>query len=341
MTDVLVAGHVCVDLAPRFEREAQIRPGALFDVGALEVRVGGCIANTGAVLAALGSGVRAHGLVGDDELGAIAAAQLGAREGITADLAVDGSRATSYSIVIQPPGRDRTFWHHTGANDAFDGESVRPGDARLVHVGYPPLLPGIADRGGAPLERLMARVKASGATTSLDLAVVDPASRAGGYDWRAVLRRALPHVDVLTPSLDDLTSALRIEPRPGLADDLAGELIAGGAAVVAISDGERGLLLRTAPGRRLRQGGPVLAPLADEWGDVRVRLPPIAVAEPRTTNGAGDAATAGLLHGMLVGADPAGAAACAIASAAAWIERDELSPSALVGRDARLAAWMG
>lgn len=340
MTDVLIAGHVCVDLAPRFAREASIRPGALFDVGALEVRVGGCIANTGAVLGGLGTAVRVHGLVGDDELGAIAARQLDALPGVTAELSVAPARATSYSIVIQPPGRDRTFWHHTGANDAFDGAGVRPGDARLVHVGYPPLLPGIADDGGTPLERMMARVKDSGATTSLDLAVVDPASRAGGYDWGAVLRRVLPHVDVVTPSLDDLTSALGLAPREAVADELADRMIREGAAVVAISDGARGLLLRTAPAPRLRRAGRALTELAEAWADVRLRVPPIPVAEPRTTNGAGDAATAGLLHAMLAGQGPAVAASCAVASAAAWIARARVTPAALVGLEPGLGAWL-
>src|SRR5690606_1449084 len=105
--EVLVAGHVCVDLAPRFEREARIQPGALFDVGALDVRVGGCIANTGATLAGLGTAVRAHGLVGDDALGGIIAAELDAVPGVQAELDVAPDRATSYSIVIQPPGEDR------------------------------------------------------------------------------------------------------------------------------------------------------------------------------------------------------------------------------------------
>lgn len=338
--EVLVAGHVCVDLAPRFEREARIQPGALFDVGALDVRVGGCIANTGATLAGLGTAVRAHGLVGDDALGGIIAAELDAVPGVQAELDVAPGRATSYSIVIQPPGEDRTFWHHTGANDAFDGTTVRAGGARLVHLGYPPLLPGTWPDGGAPLERVLARLKREGATTSLDLAVVDPSAPVGAVDWGGLLRRVLPHVDVLTPSLDDLTSALRVEPREGLADELADRMLAGGAAVVAISSGERGLLLRTAGTRRLARGGPVLEALAADWADARVHVPPVPVAEPRTTNGAGDAATAGLLHGLLRGARPRQAAELAVACAAAWIGRAGFDRATLCRLDARLAEWM-
>lgn len=316
---VLVAGHVCVDLVPGFAGPARIEPGALFDVGALGVRVGGSIANTGRVLAGLGVPVRAHGVVGADDLGRIIARQLDGIEGVTADLAVTEAHATSYSIVVQPPGEDRSFWHHTGANDAFDGSTIDPCGARLVHLGYPPLLPGIADHDGRPLASTLARVKAAGATTSLDLAVVDPDSRVGQYDWERVLAGAMPHTDILTPSLDDLTSALRMDARPGLDEELADRLVAQGAGVVAISSGADGLIVRAGSRDRLARGGPVLRELAAGWADARVRVDPVPVESVETTNGAGDAASGGLLVALLHGMPPERAARYAAATAADWI----------------------
>lgn len=337
--DVLVAGHVCVDLSPDFPGAARIEPGALFNVGALGIRVGGSIANTGTALAGLGLPVRAHGMVGDDELGGIVRGALAAIDGVTADLAVTRDHATSYSIVVQPHGEDRSFWHHTGANDAFDGETIDPEGARLVHLGYPPLLPGIAARHGAPLAAALARIRAAGATTSLDLAVVDPDSVVGGYDWERVLAAALPHTDIMTPSIDDLTSALRIDQAPGLAEELAERMIAQGAGVVAISAGEEGLIVRAAGAGRLASGGPVLSALGSEWADARVRVDPVPVARMGTTNGAGDAATGGLLAGLLRAADPATAAALAVHTAAEWIEHGGCDGSRIAARAPELAAW--
>lgn len=339
--DVLVAGHVCVDLVPEFPGAARIEPGALFNVGALGLRVGGSIANTGSALAGLGVPVRAHGMVGDDELGGIVRARLGSIEGVTADLAVTRAHATSYSIVVQPRGEDRSFWHHTGANDAFDGTTIDPAGARLVHLGYPPLLPGIAARDGAPLAAALERVKGSGATTSLDLAVVDPDSTAGGYDWDAVLRSAMPHTDILTPSIDDLTSALRMRPAPGLVDELADWMISCGAGLVAISAGEEGLLVRAAGAERLAGGGPVLRALGSEWANARVRVDPVPVARMGTTNGAGDAATGGLLAGLLRAAPPDAVAGMAAHVAAEWIEHGGCDGARIAERAPSLASWLG
>lgn len=338
-SDVLVAGHVCVDLVPDFPGDARIEPGALFNVGALGIRVGGSIANTGQVLAGLGLPVRAHGMVGDDELGAIVRDGLGRLDGVTPDLAVTTEHATSYSIVVQPHGADRSFWHHTGANDAFDGTTIDPTGARLVHLGYPPLLPGIAADDGAPLAAALERVKAAGATTSLDLAVVDPDSRVGAYDWDRVLEAALPHTDVLTPSLDDLTSALRIEPRAGLAEELAARMLDAGAGIVAISSGEDGLLVRAAGAERLARGGPVLRALGEEWAGARVRVDPVPVTEIGTTNGAGDAASGGLLAGVLRGAPPEVAAGLAVHAAADWIGASSARGERIAARAPELARW--
>ena len=284
--------------------------------------------------------VRAHGMVGDDELGAIVREGLGRIDGC------DGrsrghARARDLVLDRRPAARcaDRSFWHHTGANDAFDGTTIDPGGARLVHLGYPPLLPGIAADDGAPLAAALERIRTAGATTSLDLAVVDPDSRVGAYDWERVLAAALPHTDILTPSLDDLTSALRIAERPGLADELAERMLAAGAGIVAISSGEDGLLVRAADAGRLADGGPVLRALGPEWAGAHVRVDPVPVAEVGTTNGAGDAASGGLLIGLLRGAPPEAAAGLAVHAAADWIGDSSASGARIAARAPELAAW--
>jgi sugar/nucleoside kinase (ribokinase family) len=327
MGEIVVAGHICVDLSPRLGASARIDPGALIDTGPLRISLGGCVANTGLALADLGSDVRLHATVGDDELGAIVASRIAAQPRLHPALEVTDRAATSYSVVVEPEGLDRTFWHHTGANEVFTGEHLAVGGADLVHLGYPPLLPGIVADGGAPLAALLERVRRHGATTSMDLAVVDPSSTVGALDWEAILRRTLPLTDVVSPSVDDLRSALGTSLLPAdtapspraQAAAFAELLLAWGAGVVAISAGEDGLVVRAAGAERLRQAGRMLGPLAEAWADAALLAPPIPAPAFVSTNGAGDASTAGLLFAMSRGAGPEAAADAAGASAAAVI----------------------
>jgi sugar/nucleoside kinase (ribokinase family) len=315
---ISVAGHLCVDLVPALPANARLAPGQLIQVGALDVRLGGCVANTGLWLLRLGGSaspyeVRLQGVVGDDELGAIAAQMLGD----AADLHVLEGATTSYSIVLEPGGADRTFWHHTGANSLFDPENVGV-DADLLHFGYPPLLPLAIEADGVPLRDLFARAKQAGVTTSLDLAVVDPDAEVGQLDWSAILHHVLTFTDVISPSYDDLASMYRLEEPASLAGaaELAKELIASGAGIAMVTAGAQGFALRTGSRARLAAGGRVVSPLAEAWADLNLTLPPLPVDDIVTSTGAGDAATAGLLHALASGLAP-DAATQAIRQAAA------------------------
>src|SRR4051794_16013201 len=124
MRSVVVAGHVCVDFIPEVPGNAATRPGELLEVGPLAVRAGGCVANTGGDLAELGVVVDVVGDAGDDELGALLVALLRARGTRTDQIQLLEGRSTSYSLVFEPDGQDRSFWHHVGANTEFDGSAV-------------------------------------------------------------------------------------------------------------------------------------------------------------------------------------------------------------------------
>ena len=64
------------------------------------------------------------GDAGDDELGALLVALLRARGRETGQIRLLAERSTSYSLVFEPGGQDRSFWHHVGANAEFDGSAV-------------------------------------------------------------------------------------------------------------------------------------------------------------------------------------------------------------------------
>jgi sugar/nucleoside kinase (ribokinase family) len=319
MRSVVVAGHVCVDLIPEVAAPARIGPGELLEVGPLTVDAGGCAANTGGDLAALGADVAVVADAGDDELGALLVALLRARGTRTDQVRLLGGSSTSYSLVFEPPGQDRSFWHHVGANAAFDGSEVDLAGAGLLHVGYPSLLPALIADGGRPLEALLERARSAGLTTSLDLAVIDPGSPAARVDWGALLERVLPLVDVFSPSIDDIRTALHVEAGDAPAElrRVARMLLELGPAIVMLTAGAAGLQLATGDARRLGAAGAALE-RPDAWCGQEHFLPAPAV-EVRTTLAAGDAATAGLLCGVLAGLDPPAALELAARAAAARV----------------------
>jgi sugar/nucleoside kinase (ribokinase family) len=329
MRSVVVAGHVCVDLIPEVAAPAAIGPGELLEVGPLAVDAGGCVANTGGDLAALGADVAVVGDAGDDELGALLVTLLRARGARTDQIRLRGGCSTSYSLVFEPAGQDRSFWHHVGANAQFDGSAVDLAGAGLLHVGYPSLLPALIADGGRPLEALLERARSAGLTTSLDLAVIDPASAAAREDWAALLERVLPLVDVLSPSLDDVRTALPVEAGadPAGLRRTARMLLGLGPAIVMLTAGAAGLQLATADEARMRDAGALLAERAGraaEWSGQEHFTPPPPV-EVRTTLAAGDAATAGLLCGLLADLDSRAALELAARAAAARVSGGPLA----------------
>lgn len=343
MLGVTVAGHICVDIRPQLKATAQLEPGQLVEVGPAAITLGGSVGNTGQDLTALGAPVSVFTSIGDDELGRLVQAELTADPLMTSQARVITGTSTSYSLILEPAGADRTIWHHIGANTAFTGADLDLAGADLLHLGYPALLPGLLVEGGEPLHRLLARARSLGVTTSVDLAVVDPASDAAHLDWELILSRMMSQTDVLSPSLDDLTSALGIrEPYSrGLAERLADRLLGWGAAVVALSAGPRGLYVKTAGRARLESAGRALAAAAGAWADRVIHVPPVRVEAPVTTNGAGDASTAGLLYGIAAGAGPDDAARLAAACAAALVSGHPTTPDALSALQPALAHLFG
>jgi sugar/nucleoside kinase (ribokinase family) len=340
---VAVAGHLCLDLTPGITGGERIDPGHLMEVGALSVRLGGSVANTGGDLVDLGVPVDVVAAVGDDDLAVLLRRMVEERTGMTPLLRTVRGSASSYSLVFEAPGMDRTFWHHVGSNAFFDGNEVELSDeVDLVHLGYPNLLPALVSDGAAPMRELLGRLRGAGVTTSVDLAVVDPRSPTGALDWEAILRLTMSEVDVVTPSIDDLVSALTEHAGPTDDDDasverLAEMLLGWGAAVVAVSAGARGVFLCTADSARMRAGGRAFVD-PDAWVDVREWIEPYPLTRVATTTGAGDAATAGLLCGLLMGLPPRRSGSLAMACAAAVVSGRRPTWDVLATVDPSLAA---
>jgi sugar/nucleoside kinase (ribokinase family) len=337
--EAITAGHICLDIIPDLSAQEPgqfgnvFQPGRLVNVGPAALSTGGSVSNTGLALHKLGIVTRLIAKIGADEFGQTIRRLVAARApGLEAGITADPQASTSYSVVISPPGVDRIFLHHPGANDSFSAADVKAEDirdARLLHFGYPPVMAGMYADNGAQLEALFRWVKTLGLTTSLDMAYPDPASQAGRVNWRAILRKTLPFVDIFTPSLDEILSMLGWKTDTLLSETLltqvSGELIGMGARIVLLKLGDRGLYLRTAPAIDLQELGRAYPSDLDAWGNVEIWSPCYQVDVAGTT-GAGDVTTAGFLAALLRGLPPEKAVDFALAAGACCVEaRDALS----------------
>lgn len=348
---IAIAGHCCVDIIPTFDgvvrrAETALLPGKLVHVGPAHFATGGPVSNVGLALHRLGTSPRLLGKVGDDLLGNILLDLLRQAEPeLAAEMIVAPGEPTSYSVVISPPGVDRTFLHCPGVNDTYGAADLARTDmagVRLLHFGYPPLMQRIYQRDGAELVELLGRARRLGVTTSLDMARPDPDAEAGQVNWRAFLQNVLPQVDLFLPSSDELLFML---DRPlfeqlrasfgesGITSGVTGELLtwlagqclAWGAAVVGLKLGDQGLYLRTTTdSQRLAQAGRGFPAERQMWYN-RELLAPCFQAHVVGTTGSGDATIAGLLTGLLDGAAPEAVMTGAVAVGACSVEAVDAS----------------
>jgi sugar/nucleoside kinase (ribokinase family) len=302
MTDIQVVGQLCVDLRPSLGTTGVARPGELAVVGPMQITLGGAVGNCGRVLAELGVHASLSGCIGDDELGAMTTRLLGVHHDL--DLRVVPDLATSYSVVVEPEGVDRSFWHHTGANAAFVGDCEITA-TRLLHFGYPSLTPSMCADAGGPIVRLFERAHARGVATSLDLAFVADNSPVRDVDWAALLQRAIAHTDLFCPSWDDLASCLGLpsEPEDALVVEWAERFLVWGAGIVLITLGERGAYLAVAGQERL-QSFAACGIDPTSWAGLATWQAPEALPVVTSTNGAGDTYTAAFLSRLVEGHGP-------------------------------------
>lgn len=333
-TDVIVAGHLCLDVIPTFppgERPLAdiLAPGRLTNVGSAICATGGAVSNTGLALHRYGLRTKLVGKIGDDTFGEAILNVIRSRDpALTESIVVAPGETSSYTVVINPPGIDRMFLHCPGANDTFcaaDVDFSTIGKARLLHFGYPPLMRRMFENGGSETEKLFRLARQNGMMTSLDMARPDAGAESGRVDWRALLQKVLPHVDIFLPSIDELLymidrprfekfeAALEVgQPLGGLTQTdlrmLADGLIAMGTNMVVIKLGAYGLYLRTSSKTDKA-----------EWANRELYHPCFAKKVVGTT-GAGDCTIAGFLAGLLYGQSPEAAMDSATGSGACNVE---------------------
>ena len=335
MSEVVVAGHICLDIFPTLTGEmVQFLPGQTIEAGPVVFSTGGSVSNTGLALHRLGIATQLMGKVGDDLFGQAILHLLETRgPGLAQGMIVAAGAESSYSIILSTPTADRMLIHAQGCNATFGATDVRYdllAMARLFHFGYPPLMERMYAQDGAELAAIFQRVRAMGLTTSLDVSLPDPSSSAGRADWQAILSAALPDVDIFLPSALEILLMLRrplfeqvmlrANPldalTPAIVAELGQTLLEMGAPIIGLKLGDRGLYVRTAENARLEQIGRSQIPeraVWSTWAGRELWAPCFAVQAAGTT-GSGDATIAGFLMGLLRGMTlpEAMAAACAV-----------------------------
>lgn len=324
--DVMVAGHLCIDLFPTVPDtgatrvEELIQAGKLINVGPLGMSTGGVVSNTGLAMLALGDKVRFCAAVGDDELGRLTREILSERGNVEGVITLPGV-PSSYSVVVAPPGIDRFIFHNPETNNLFGPENLdtaQIAECRLFHFGYPPLMRRMYMDHGRELGDVLELARQAGATTSLDLTLPDPDSESGRIDWRTLFANVLPHVDLFVPSVEEALFTLdpekfkaRKQEAGGdeviatlTADDLAqlaDTILELGAKIAVLKCGDRGFYLKTASADRFDEMGAARPNHPQNWSNREIWAPALATDNFCNAAGAGDSAIGGFLSAFLRG----------------------------------------
>ena len=327
--DVVIAGHLCLDLIPKFTVEEKqdgivntLVPGKMIDMARCIVVGGGPVTNAGVSIRRLGAKVELIGKAGDDEFGRLVFAWYEQHEGHFEGLRMVPGESTSYTIAICIPGVDRFYLHHCGANDTFGYDDV---DFRIVErtglflFGYPPWMKKIYEDNGAELTRILKEVKARGVTTVLDLSIPDIDGYAGRQPWRRILEDWIPQADIMVPSAEEIYLFLKRDEflarkkQVGAHDTvldhmsvaeiqaLGDEMLAMGTGAAMVKCGHRGLYVRTAGKGRLARFGAARPADIDNWADRELWFPVYQEERFVGALGSGDSAIAGFLTAFIRG----------------------------------------
>ena len=307
--DILCVGNVVVD-AIGFPIDQAPPEGSLMVFDQLEMKIGGCPANTSIDLAKLGlrSGLVAK--ISDDGLGAFVKTQL-AREGVdTRGLLVSKKKGepTSFSFVMIPRTGNRRIMHAFGCNATFAASEI---DTKLfkgpqwVTFEALTLVPKLL---GKNLAKLLKAARNAGARTAGDTGMNTQLT-----NWPDAFKGCWEHFDVFFPSLEEAAMIVGSEdPRV-----ICRYFYERGVSISGVKLGEHGCAVLTKDGY-------------EEIPAYRVKC--------IDTLGAGDSFMAGLLAGLLKGKHPVEAARLGNAVAAHCVQA--VGASSGIPKLAKVEAFM-
>ena len=282
---IAFCGNILVDqvkMIPRWPDK-----GMLVPVSSVKRAVGGSVCNSGVDLKVLDPSVAvaALGKVGTDDNGDFAVRFLESKGLDCSGVLRTSGRPTTFTDVmtVEPTG-ERTFFNMHGADSLLVPEDIDVAklDCGIFHFGYLLLLDGMDapdDEYGTKAARLLAKVRAAGIRTSVDI-VSEQSDR-----FARIVRPALKHCDYCI--INEVEGSMATG-RP--ADDLKG--ICEGLFELGVK--ERVVVHRPEVGVTMGRGG-------DFTRVGSLKLPSGWI---KGSVGAGDAFCAGALYSLLKGFDP-------------------------------------
>ena len=192
---ITLAGNIIVDNVKTITSWPE--KGMLVPITSVKRAPGGSVPNSGIDLKTLDPSVEvaAVGKVGADDSGDFVRAFM-ADHGLDVSgvQSVDGVPTTFTDVMTVASTGERTFFNMHGADSAFVPEDVDPAKlgCDIFHLGYLLLLDGMDaedDEYGTKAARLLAKVRAAGIKTSLDI-VSEQSDR-----FARIVRPALKHCD--------------------------------------------------------------------------------------------------------------------------------------------------
>ena len=232
-------------------------------------------------------------------------------------------QASSYTVVVAPPGIDRIFLHNPGTNNFFTADDLNVAlikQCRHFHFGYPPLMAKMFAEEGKELVKVFKLAKEAGATTSCDMTLPDPSSPSGKAPWRRILQSLLPYVDIYLPSIEESFFMLYPEEfnalkkkhdnadlidifTPAHYSKIADELLAMGAKMTSLKTGHRGFYIKTGDAALFEQMGRAKPGNLLNWSNRELWRPAFKVEKFGSATGSGDSSIAGFLSAFLRGLD--------------------------------------
>lgn len=267
MAEIVSMGVHILDVLGRHVLEVPPGQGiALIDE--IRITAAGTSAGTSVDLAKLGCKVTAVGAVGNDEMGDILIGILN-RHGVNTKYIVrkDGVQTSGTILPIRPNG-ERPALHVMGSNASFCFDDV-PVDliakADFVHVGGFYLMPKFD---GPDTVKTLKLAKSSGAITTMDILGVKQEKMA------EKIAPCMPYLDYFMPNLEEAGMITGLSDP----DEMCKYFLSAGAKNVILKMGERGSLILSSNGER-------------------IRVPAFKVKLVDTT-GCGDAWSAGFIAGL-------------------------------------------
>ena len=267
MAEIVSMGVHILDVLGRHVLEVPPGQGiALIDE--IRITAAGTSAGTSVDLAKLGCKVTAVGAVGNDEMGNILIGILN-RHGVNTKYIVrkDGVQTSGTILPIRPNG-ERPALHVMGSNASFCFDDV-PVDliakADFVHAGGFYLMPKFD---GPDTVKTLKLAKSSGAITTMDILGVKQEKMA------EKIAPCMPYLDYFMPNLEEAGMITGLSDP----DEMCKYFLSAGAKNVILKMGERGSLILSSNGER-------------------IRVPAFKVKLVDTT-GCGDAWSAGFIAGL-------------------------------------------